>query len=128
MDDELITNLSKLTIHQRRLISEVVVELLQQDEQQESTTAQVTNDSRGSTLGPNLGSRRLPRAPNHQFVDTNSVPLSIGDRVEILNSRRTGKTGDIGEVTRFNRTFVAFRVARTGSIGQRASFNLRFLE
>lgn len=128
-EQELIQSLRQLSINQQRLIKEVVAQLVAQE--RTSGTEAVDRQPRtvrGSTLGTNHGIRRLPRATNQQFLDVDGKALALGDRVELLNSRRTGKTGDIGEVTKFNHSFVAFRVLRTGTIGQRASFNLRFIE
>lgn len=131
-EQDLINSIKRLSINQQRIIREVVEELAQQEDAtiRVSTPPPSTAASagRGTSLGPNTGIRRLPRAPNYQFVDNTGTALALGDRVKILNTRRTGRIGDIAEITSFNKVFVAFRVRRTGTIGQRSSFNLQYIE
>ena len=119
---ELVSKINSLNIRQKRIIEEIVDEIIVQEE------AQPTRDARGSTVAPNTGIHTLPRQPSNRFITEQGVPLAIGDRVEILTTRRTGREGDIAEVQQFNRLYVAVRLLRNGANMQRAAKYLRFIE
>ena len=117
--DDLITRISSLSLRQQRIISDVVDEIAQQE---------VNPTTRGNEIAPNTGVRLLPRVENPKFVSKNHIPLSVGDRVEILSSRKVGTTGDIAEVEVFNKLYVGVRLLHSGKSTQRASKYLRFIE
>ena len=54
-----------------------------------------------------------------QYVTSDGIRLEIGDRVRILNNRKTGKIGDTARVTKFNKKFVALELERNKSHTQR---------
>ena len=117
--DQLISRISKLDINQQRIISELVDELAEDSK---------NGGTRGHTIAPNTGARARPRVPNYNFVSKDGTPLAVGDRVQIQTSRKTGKYGDIAEVTQFNKSYVAITILDTGASTQRASKYLQFLE
>lgn len=134
-EEDIIARLQNLTIHQRRIIREIIEELegntppsAERETQDQQGTAAPIREARDSTLGPNSGIRRLARQPNFAFISSDGTALALGDRVRILTTRRTGRAGDIAVITQFNRSYVAIKLLRNDSPTQRASFNLVFIE
>ena len=119
--EDLISKISTLSINQQRIVAEVVDEIRQENANSGAAI-------RGTEIGPNTGVRLLPREPNQKFISSNKVKLAIGDRVEVLTTRKTGREGDIAEVTVFNRLYVGIRLLGNGAKTQRASKYLRFIE
>ena len=109
------------------MIGEVLAEF-DSENNTEVATRRPPPDHQGSTIGPNRGIRLSPRQPNLAFRDSIGLPLALGDRVSINNMRRTGTAGDLAEIVKFNRIYVAVKVLRTGSSIQRSSANLTFIE
>ena len=118
----LIERIQKLDLNQRRIINELIDELA--DEPQNRSNRAV----RGTAVAANVGIRTQPRVPNHNYISANGVPLSIGDRVEIKTSRKVGRSGDIAEVSKFNKKYVAITVLSSGRSTQRDSKYLDFIE
>ena len=118
--DDLIQRIHQLDINQKRIISELVDELV--DEDRSASTA------RGAAVAPNIGIRTQPRRQNHNFISGNGTPLAIGDRVEILTTRKVGRAGDIAEVQKFNKKYVAVTILASGRSTQRDAKYLDFIE
>ena len=74
-EEELITRIRNLTIHQLRILNDVIAEF----NNEETNTEREENPPTGrrSALGPNTGRRALPRQLNHAFRDINGIPLFI---------------------------------------------------
>lgn len=126
---ELILRIRSLSLQQRKVVSDVITELNNvPNEEPETSRDNEEATARRRTLGPNEDARLLPRQPKARFVDDAGISLSIGDRVRINNTRKHGKTGDLAEVVKFNRTYVAVEIFTNGVITQRSSNNLTFLE
>ena len=119
----LISQISKLNINKRNLVTELVNELAESN--QGATTRR---EVRGSLVAPNVGVRTHPRWPNHNFISKYGVPLAVGDRVEIQTTRKVGREGDIAEVDQFNRQYVAVTLLESGKSTQRTSKYLKFIE
>ena len=117
--DQLISRISKLDLNQQRIISELVDELTEDNSAEKR---------RAHSIGPNVGVHSQPRIPNHNFISEDGIPLAVGDRVEIQTTRTVGKYGDIAEVTKFNKSYIAISVLRNGRNTQRASKYLKFVE
>ena len=121
--NSLINKINRLDINRRTLVTELVNELVSNDEQ--AVTEQQTRES---AIAPNVGVRTQPRKPNHHYISEDGVPLAIGDRVEIRTTRKVGREGDIAQVQKFNRKYVAVTILRSGESTQRVSKYLRYLE
>ena len=121
--DKLIEKIQKLDINQKRVICELVDELV--DENRRGSTSSTT---RGTVVTPNVNVRTQPRRPNHNFISGNGVPLSVGDHVEILTTRKVGRAGDIRQVDKFNKKYVAVTILASGRSTQRDSKYLDFIE
>ena len=120
--NNLITKISTLSLRQQCIIKDVVDEISQEE------NAEASGNRRGTQLGANQGVRLLPRVPNSKFVSKNHIPLAVGDRVEILTTRRVGRSGDIAEVEVFNKLYMGIRLLENGASGQRAAKYLRFIK
>lgn len=99
--DELVQKIRNLNLQQQQLVANLVDEIAPSDIP--PTRNQVT------------------RTPNSSFVSSNGAALSIGDKVRILNTRKTGKHGDIATIIKFNRTLVAVQLHKNKSHTRRAS-------
>lgn len=107
--DDFIQKFNNLNISQQRLVSDLVEEITTKNEEQ------------------NVVPTSVNRRPNHKFISSNNIPLAIGDRVRVLNSRKTGKHGDTAIVKKFNKLYVAIELDSNGSITQRAAKNLELV-
>ena len=107
--DDVIESLKQLRVDQQHLVSNLIEEL------------STNNQTRYISANNN-------RIPNSSFISNNNIPLSIGDTVRVLNSRKTGKEGDNATILKFNKLYVAIRLTKNGSITQRASKNLEYIE
>ena len=121
--EELAAKIRGLSIKQHQIIEDVMNEISRQGN--ENT---LEDTRQGTEVGPNTGVRLLPRRPNNKFVSSNDVPLSVGDRVKILTTRRIGRSGDLAEVEVFNKLYVGIKLLETGISGQRAAKYLRYIE
>ena len=120
--DGLISKISKLDINQQRLIEELVDEITDGDQQG------IVEGERRATIAPNAGVRKQPRVPNHNFISKNGRPLSVGDRVKILTTRKASTKGDIAQVVQFGAKYAALRILHNNKPTQLASKYLKFLE
>lgn len=133
--EDLVIRISKLTLNQRRLITEILDEFALEDNIDNSGSSSSssipeppTDGLRGTALGPNSGIRSVQRKPNFNFISANNCPLSIGDRVELLTTRVTGRSGDLAIVIKFNKKYVAVELVHNKAVTQRASKFLAFIE
>ena len=110
--DELVQKFNNLDLHKQQIVLDLV-DNLQIEKQDDSSHYKTTP---------------VNRIENNRFRSQNGVSLSIGDRVRILNSRKTGKSGDTAIVVKFNKVYVAVKLEKNNSVTQRASKNLRFIE
>ena len=117
--EDLADRTSTLSLRQQRIISDIVNKISQQEG--EST-------EQGTQLGPNTGVRLLPRTPNPKFVSKNHIPLSIGDQVEVLTTRKMGRNGDTAEVEVFNKLYVGIRLLGNSKATQHASKHLHYIK
>ena len=113
--NSIIDKFEKLNIRQQQIVSDLIEEL---NNQQETDTDQQIPIRRGNT----------DRRENHNFISSNGQPLAIGDRVQLLTTRKTGRRGELARVTKFNKLYVAIRLERNDSITQRASKYLKFIK
>ena len=109
--DDLIQKIRNLNLQQQQLVTNIV------DEIASSNTVPTTHQV-----------ARVSRAPNHAFISSNGLALSIGDRVRVLSSRKTGKYGDTATIIKFNKTLVAIELHKNRSQTQRASKYLELLQ
>ena len=107
MDDieELVQKIYSLNIQQQQLVTDLVDEI-----------------SASNQLSP-----QPPRHCNNNFRSSNGTSLTIGDKVKILSSRKTGKYGDTAVIIKFNKTLVAIELEENKSRTQRASKYLELL-
>ena len=68
--DDVIESLKQLRVDQQHLVSNLIEEL------------STNNQTRYISANNN-------RIPNSSFISNNNIPLSIGDTVRVLNSRKT---------------------------------------
>ena len=109
--ESFIEKFQNLNITQKRLVTDLIEEITSNN-QQENTPIQ-----------PNQ-----LRVINPKFVSFNGIQLAIGDKVRILNNRKSGKHGDIGTVNKFNKIYVAIKLSKNRSITQRASKHLEHID
>ena len=120
--DQLVQRIQKLDLNQQRIINELIDELI------EDTNNVKTDNARGTVVGPNTGIRTQRKLPNHNFISKDGVPLSVGDRVEVLTTRKVGRSGDIAQIDQFNKKYVAITILASGRSTQRDSKYLNFIE
>ena len=108
MDDdehnELIEKLQSLSIEQQQLVQDLVDQLVK------------TNDDNRDTVNATYTSET-----NIDRIDNQGNTLSIGDKVEILTTRRTGIRGDTAVIVKFTRRFTEVKLDRNGSPTHRRS-------
>ena len=109
--DELVKKVHKLNIQQRKAVSDLIEAI---------TTIESSEQAKAS-----IGSKRTT---NNCFITVNGAALAIGDRVRILNNKKTGKKGDTAIITKFNKRFVALSLTKNKSYTQRDSKNLELIE
>ena len=68
------------------------------------------------------------QSTNRRYVTADGIKLEIGDKVQILNNRKTGRIGDTARITKFNKKFVALELEKNKSCTQRDSKNIIFIE
>ena len=110
--DELIAKTRKLSIHQRQLVLNLIDELTTKQDQ-----GRINNRERNTT-----------DRESNRFTCSKGRSLKIGDRVLILNNRKTGKRGDTARITKFNKTLVALVLDKNGSYTQRDRNNIEYIE
>ena len=113
--EELIEKLHSLNIQQRQAVSDLI----------EAITSNETHTPSCDTSV--IASRKSGRATNSNFISSNGFPLASGDRVRILNNRKTGKSGDTAIVQKFNKKYVALVLDKNRSYTQRDSKNLELV-
>ena len=114
--EELIRKVQALNIQQRQTVSDLI-------------EAITSNKAPIPVSSPSvLASRRSNRITNNQFISSKCHPLAIGDKVRILNNRKTGKSGDTATVLKFNKNYVALSLDKNHSYTQRDSKNLDLIE
>ena len=107
MNDDLIERIKALNINQKELVSKLIDE--------------ITSDT--VKTAPILTNQIV----NHNLPTKEGTPLAIGDRVRILNNRKTGKNGDIATIVKFNKIYVAIKLDKNRSHTQRSSKNLELI-
>lgn len=107
-DDELIELFQRLNIEQRQLIRDVIEEIINTETTEVRTT-------------------QRDRITNPQFVSSDGTELAIGDRVQILSTRKTGRYGDFATIVKFNKKYVAIILEKNQSQTQRDSKYLRYI-
>ena len=112
--DELVQKIRNLNLQQQQLVTNLVDEIASSD----------TSD----TLSTRTQVTQVTRTQNVFFVSSNGAALSIGDKVRVLNTRKTGKHGDIATIVKFNRTLVAIQLRKNKSHTQRASKYLELVQ
>lgn len=114
--EELIRKIQALNIQQRRTVSDLI----------ETITS---NETHIPVSSPSvLVSRRSDRITNNRFISSKGHPLAIGDKVRILNNRKTGKSGDTATVLKFNKKYVALSLDKNRSYTQRDAKNLDLIQ
>ena len=109
--NELINKFNNLDISKQRIILDLVNNLSTEENQPRSKRQTARTD----------------RIENINFRSNTGIPLAISDRVRILNSRKTGKSGDTAIVVKFNKLYVAVKLEKNGSVTQRSSKNLQLI-
>lgn len=106
--DELIEQIQNLTIQQQQLVTDLVQELQRSNNPNENTaTALYKSDTTVSR------------------VDCDGNRIVVGDKVEILTTRRTGHRGDTATVVKFTREYTTVQLDRNGSETNRMSKHLK---
>jgi len=116
--EDLIQQFRNLNINQKQLIRDIVQEL---------TSANENNNEDSINQQENNNTRRNVRIPRDDFISSDGTPLAIGDKVQILSTRKTGRYGDTATIVKFNKKYVAIELDRNNSITQRDSKYLRYL-
>ena len=116
--EELIQQFRNLNINQQQLIRDIVQEL---------TSANEDTDVNNTNQQDRDHTPRNTRIPRNDFVSSDGTPLAIGDKVQILSTRKTGRHGDTATVVKFNKKYVAVELDRNNSLTQRDSKYLRYI-
>ena len=114
--EELVKKIESLNLQQRRTISDLI----------EAITSSDTPGPPSSTSA--ITPRTHNRIVNQRFTSANGFHLAIGDKVVILNNRKTGKVGDTAVILKFNKKFVALSLEKNHSYTQRAAKNLELIQ
>ena len=112
--EELIKKLQNLSIEQQQLVNELIDEL--------SNKSKNKSPPKVSSINSNLAISKSALR-----TSSNGVLLKIGDKVRILNNRKTGKVGDLATVLKFNKKYIALQLDRNGSHTQRDPKHLEFV-
>lgn len=91
--EELVKKIESLNLQQRRTVSDLIESIIANEAPPRSPT----------------------RITNPLFTSANGFHLAIGDRVVILNNRKTGKAGDTAVVLKFNKKYVALSLEKNQS-------------
>ena len=113
--EELLQQFQNLSITQRQLVKDIVQELSNNNENNDEAYTDIQE-------------RVQTRIPREDFVSADGTPLAIGDKVQILSTRKTGRYGDTATVIKFNKKYVAVELDRNRSITQRDSKYLRYIQ
>ena len=117
--EDLIEQFQNLNIEQKQLIKDLIQELTITNNNNNTTNQQNTNSNHRN---------RRNRIPNSNFISSDRTTLAIGDRVQVLSTRKTGSYGgDIATVVKFNKKYVAIQLVKNDSRTQRDSKYLLFL-
>ena len=124
----LLSKLSKLNSKQLELIELLVGKLVFIS----SETPPDDQDAEYSNKSKDTESRRRSKDlvlsnKDSRFISFNQVPLKVNDRVKLLNTRRVGYTGDIGQVAKLNKKYVSVKLERNGKTALRSSNNLYYI-
>ena len=113
--EDLVRQFEGLNIEQQQLVRDLIREITSNNNNIETNT-----DHRNQQERPN-------RTPNDRFISSDGTALAIGDKVQILTTRKTGRYGDTATIIKFNRKYVAVQLDRNNSITQRDSKYLIYL-
>ena len=124
----LLSKLSKLNSKQLDLIESLVDELVFKSsetppEDQEAEYSNKSKDTKSRRRSKDL----VLSNKDSRFISLNQVSLEVNDRVKLLNTRRVGYTGDIGQVTKLNKKYVSVKLERNGKTALRSSNNLYYI-
>ena len=111
--DDLVHRIRNLSINQQQLVHDLVDQL--------STTQ--TKPRKTNTKSTEIKTER-----NKVGISVNGDTLNIGDRVRILNNRKTGKIGDFATVIKFNKKLVSVQLEKNKSHTQRSSKYLQLVK
>ena len=104
----IIEKFNNLNIEQQQLVSNIIEEITVSNQNHTNVT-------------------NTPRTANHGFISNNNISLSIGDKVKLRTSGKTGKRGNTARVHKFNKLYVAIKLENNGSITQRAARKLEYI-
>lgn len=122
-DDDLINKIASLSINQREAIINIITELTNTSVPSDKKSSQPKRKARAHTTA-----RQISRgSADTRFLDASNNPLKIGDRVEILTTRLTGRKGDTATVIKFNHQSVTIELSSNGSRTNRAARNLKVI-
>ena len=113
--DDIIEKFQRLNLEQKHLVEQLIDEISHNPDTLQHTPVTTRHTSE-------------ERRGNSSFISANGIALAPGDKVRIITSRKTGKSGDIATITKFNKKFVAVKLDRNGSDTQRASKYLEFIQ
>ena len=102
--ENLLRKIRELSIEEKQIVSDIIDQL-----------ATPANPSRPSEINQGAKGRA---------ICAKGFVLQIGDRVRILNNRKTGKIGDTARITKFNKKFVALELESNKSYTQRDPKNI----
>jgi len=113
--EDLVRQFEGLNIEQRQLVRDLIREITANNNNTETNTDHRNQDE------------QRDRFPNNKFISSDGTALSVGDKVQILTTRKTGRYGDTATVIKFNRKYVAVKLDRNNSITQRDCKYLLYL-
>ena len=102
--EELIDRINRLTVSQQQHIVNII-------DQAEQSITQDHHD-RNTVATETTHHNTTPSRTSSSSVEK---PFIVGERVRILNSRQTGKKGDIAEIVKVNKRYLTLRLEKNKS-------------
>ena len=97
-----VAKFQKLNINQQQLVVNIVDKIAENQSNDKGGDFEIINDN----------STNQTRIVNHNFIGSEGTPLAIGDQVEILTSRKTGRKGVTAQIMKFNKTYVTIKLEK----------------
>ena len=107
--DEITNKLQQLNIEQQDLVIQLINEI---------------SDNTASTHNSQSIQSRSTAVVEGIYVSSNGIKVTIGDKVRILTTTKTGRRGDTATILHLNKKYVAIKLDKNGSHTQRQASNL----
>jgi len=116
----LISKIGRLNSRQLELIKLLINEIL-------SLSVDKIVVSKSEDFAKAASKKEEEDRPTDSYISQNKVHLQLNDCIKVLNTRTSGRAGDVRYVIKFNKKFVSIKLDRNSKITLRSAKNLYYL-